>query len=155
MRKRSLQPVDVLLNSLFRDLGISERIRIEALKRQWRTIFAEPLSMHTAPVDLKGGKLVIAVDSPAWLQHLKFLKKEITDKLKPHGINLIQFRTGSIRINIERRIPDRKAMPEDFRELNADDIDRIDHTIGMIEDAELKEAVRSAMEKSAKRKLRS
>jgi hypothetical protein len=155
MRKRSLLPVDILLNSLFRDLGISERIRIDALKRQWRTIFAEPLCMHTAPVDLKEGKLIIAVDSPAWLQHLKFLKKEITDKLRPHGIKVIQFRPGSVRIDNERSIPEKMAPPEAFRELTNDDISHIESTIEGIEDRELKVSIRQVMEKAARRKSRS
>ncbi|HTZ19111.1 MAG TPA: DUF721 domain-containing protein [Dissulfurispiraceae bacterium] len=151
--KRSLLPVDVLLNSLFKDLGIAERIRIEAIKRQWRDIFAEPLSMHTAPSGLKEGKLIIAVDSPAWLQHLKFLQKEMIAKLKPFGIKAVQFRIGSVRSDYSRRIPERMAPPEAFRELTGDDLDRINKAVAGIDDVELKEAVRLAMEKSSRRKL--
>jgi hypothetical protein len=109
--------------------------------------------MHTAPADIKEGKLVIAVDSPAWLQHLKFLKKELTDKLRPHGIKVIQFRLGSVRINSERQIPSKSAPPEAFRELTENDIARIDDTVDEIDDAELKEVIRQAMEKSARRKM--
>jgi hypothetical protein len=154
MRKQSLLPVDSLLNSLFRDLGISERIRIETLRRKWHTIIAEPLSNHTAPADIKDGKLVIAVDSPAWLQHLKFLKKEIADKLKPHGVSDIRLKLGNVRIDSERQIPDNRALPESFRDLTDNDIDRINHAVAEIEDTELKDVIRHVMEKSARRKMR-
>jgi len=154
MRKQSLLPVDALLNSLFRDLGMSERMRIEALKRQWRNIFAEPLSLHTAPMDLKGDKLVIAVDSPAWLQHLKFLKKEISEKLTPYGIKVIQLKLGSIRIDRERQIPEKAAPPEAFRELTSDDIDGIDSAVAEIGDRDLRDVARHLMEKAARRKMR-
>ena len=154
MRKQSLLPVDALLNSLFRDLGISERIRIETLRRKWCSIFAEPLSSHTAPADLKDGKLVIAVDSPAWLQHLKFLKREISDKLKAHGIKDIKLKLGSVHIDNEHQMPGKLASPEFFRELTDEDIARIDHTMSGIEDGELKDVIKQAMEKATRRKLR-
>jgi predicted nucleic acid-binding Zn ribbon protein len=153
MRKRSLLPVNGLLDSLFQNLGISERIRIETLRRKWHTIIAEPLSNHTAPVDLKDGKLVIAVDSPAWLHHLKFLKKEMADKLKPHGVSDIRLKLGNVRIDSERQIPDNVALPESFRELTADEITRIDRTIEDIEDGELKDVIKHVMEKSMMRKM--
>ena len=153
MRKRTLQPVNVLLNSLFRNLGISDRIRLEALRRQWQTIFAGPLSMHTAPVELKASKLVVAVDSPAWLQHLKFLNKEILDKIASHDIRSIQLRLGSVRVDSERQIPDKKASLADFRELTDDDRAAIDSAVSGIEDDELKDVIRQTMEKAARRKL--
>lgn len=154
MRKRTLQPVNVLLNSLFRNLGISDRIRLEALRRQWRTIFAGSLSLHTAPVELKASKLVIAVDSPAWLQHLKFLNKEILDKIASHHIRNIQFRLGSVHFDSERPIPDKKASLSDFRELTNDDRAAIDRAVSEIGDDELKNVIRQAMEKAARRKLK-
>ena len=154
MRKRTLQPVNILLNSLFRNLGISDRIRLEALRRQWQTIFAGSLSMHTAPVELKASKLVIAVDSPAWLQHLKFMNKEILDKIASHDIRSIQFRLGSVRFDSERKIPDKKASLNDFRELTNDDKTAIDRAVSGIEDDELKDVIRQTMEKAARRKLK-
>ena len=153
MRKQSLLPVDALLNSLFRDLGMSERIRIEALKRQWRNIFAEPLSIHTAPMEIRGDKLIIAVDSPAWLQHLKFLKKEISEKLANHGIKIIQLKLGSVRLDRERPIPGITAPPEAFRKLTSNDIACIDSAVAGIGDTDLRDVVRHLMEKAASRKM--
>jgi predicted nucleic acid-binding Zn ribbon protein len=152
MRKRSLLPVNSLLDTLFQNLGISERIRIETLRRKWRTIITEPLSNHTAPTEIKDGKLVIAVDSPAWLHHLKFLKKEMADKLKPHGVTDIRLKIGNVRIDSERQIPDNVALPESFRELTGDEITCIDRTIEDIEDGELKDVIKHVIEKSMMRK---
>ena len=154
--KRSLLPVDVLLNSLFKQLGISERFRIEAIRREWCDIFGEPLSMHTEPADLKDSKLTIAVDSPAWLQHIKFLQKEITDKLRQHGIKTVQFRVGRIgrgRSYHEKRLLDTKAPSDVFRELTDEDCARISRAISGIKDEELKEVIRITMVKAARRKM--
>ncbi len=152
MRKRSLLPLDSLLNSLFRDLGIAERMRIESLRRKWCDIFAEPLSIHTAPAELKNDILVIAVDSPAWLQHLKFLKKEMAQKLAGYGIKDIRFKLGRVyNDNLEKTKEDPS---QTFRELSVEDIARIEKTTSDVQDDELKDIIRSAMEKSAKRRFR-
>lgn len=152
MRKRALSQIDGLLNSLFKDLGISERIKVETLRRQWRNIFDEPLSMHTAPLDMKGGKLVIAVDSPAWLQHLKFLKSEMAGKLERYGIKAVQLKLGSVRAEENIRKQDRHASAEEFRSLTDDDLAYIKQTVAGIDDMELRESVRRAMERASSRK---
>lgn len=155
MRKRHtrLLPINGLLNTLFGDLGITERIKLDTLRRQWREIFSEPLSLHTAPTDLKDGILVIAVDSPTWLQHLKFLQKEILEKLKAHDIKDVKLKHGSVRFESSRKIHEKKAPPEAFRELTDQDNARIDRTVAEIGDDELKDAIRHAMEKSTRRKM--
>ncbi|MGO9378343.1 MAG: DUF721 domain-containing protein [Dissulfurispiraceae bacterium] len=155
MRKRTLQPVNVLLNSLFRDIGLADRMRLETLKRQWQKIFPGPVSIHTTPAELKESKLAISVDSPAWLQHLKYLNKEILEKIASHGIKSIQFRLGSIHFENERKIPEVKTSPDDFRELTNDDRADINRVISEIDDDELKDVIRQAMEKAASRKLKS
>jgi hypothetical protein len=153
MRKQVLQPLNVLLDSMFRDLGISDRIRLEQLKRRWRKIFSGSLSMHTSPAELKENRLVIAVDSPAWLQHLKFLNKEILAKISAYGIKSIQFRLGSVRSDSELSTPTKEAAPDDFRELTSEEYDAINRVIAEIEDDELKALIGRAMEKAARRKM--
>jgi hypothetical protein len=137
---------------MYRNLGISERIKLDNLKRKWREMFDGPLAVHTLPVDIKEGLLTIAVDSPTWLHHLKFMKQEMIDKLKGHGVKDVRFRHGGVDFENERKIYEKKAQPEDFRELTSEDRYRIDETVDEIEDPELKESIRKAMEKSARRK---
>jgi hypothetical protein len=133
-------------------MGISERIKLENLRRRWQDIFSEPMSMHTAPSDIKQGVLVIAVDSPTWLQHLKFMKKEIIGKLASHGITDVRFRHGNIK-EVEQGKPfDNATPPEDFRELTSEDHYLIERTVEGVEDDELKDALKSIMEKAARRK---
>jgi len=109
--------------------------------------------MHTSPVELKGSKLVISVDSPAWLQHLKFLQKEIVEKMTAHGITQVQFRLGKIRLDKEHKVSDKMAPPEAFIELTEEEICRIAQIADDIEDSDLREVVRQTMEKAARRKL--
>ncbi len=151
-RRRPLQSINPLLDSMFRDLGISERIKLDALYRQWCDIFSGPLADHTAPTDLKEGMLVIAVDSPVWLQHLKFMKKDILAKLKSHGIKDIRLKHGNIRQDRDAGRPDKSQDRVIFRQLTAEEIDGIERAVTEIEDTELQDIVRQVLEKSASRK---
>jgi hypothetical protein len=152
-KRRPLQPINPLLDNMFRDLGISERIKLDNLKRRWPDIFSGPLALHTLPVDIKDGMLTIAVDSPTWLQHLKFMKKEMIEKLAPFEVKDVKFRHGGVEFRNEIKVYEQKAQPEDFRELTAEDKRRIQQTVDEIDDPDLKESIRKAMEKSARRKM--
>ena len=151
-RPRLLQSINPLLDSMFRDLGISERIKLDALYRQWCDIFSGPLADHTAPTDLKEGLLVIAVDSPAWLQHLKFLKKEIIAKLKAHGIKDVRFKHGTIRGDRDEGKSAKSPVSIIYRQLTSEEIKGIECAVTEIEDPELRDIIRQVLEKSAGRK---
>lgn len=62
----------------------------------WRAICGEAVARHCAPADLRDGVLSIVVDSPAWMQQLSFLKAELLDRLRPHGIEDIRFTRGKL-----------------------------------------------------------
>jgi hypothetical protein len=147
-----MQVVSPLLDSLYRDLGISERIKLDNIRRNWHDIFSGPLAEHTSPSDLKDGLLSIAVDSPAWLQHLKFLKKEILTKLKSHGVKDIRFKYGNIRQDRESGKSGKSQDEVIFREMTKEESSGIENALTEIEDAELQDAVRQVLEKSVRRK---
>ena len=96
--------------------------------------------------------LVIAVDSPVWLQHLKFMKKDILAKLKSHGIKDIRLKHGNIRQDRDAGRPDKSQDRVIFRQLTAEEIDGIERAVTEIEDTELQDIVRQVLEKSASRK---
>jgi hypothetical protein len=154
MRKktRHLQSINPVLDTIFRDLGISERIKLDTLSRRWSDIFSGPLAEHTGPLDLKEGMLVIAVDSPVWLQHLKFMKKDIIEKLKGHGVKDIKLKHGSIYRDKEGGKSAHKPEQPVYRKLTLRETESIDQAVTEIEDDELKAVIRSIFEKSVCRK---
>jgi hypothetical protein len=154
MRKHRgpLQPISPLLDSIFRDLGVSERMKLDTLCRRWPEIFTGPLASHTAPVDMKEGILVIAVDSPTWLQHLKFMKKDILEKLKGHGVKDLKLKHGTVHRDREGVKPGGSPDEPLYRELTAGETEGINRAVTEIEDDELKDIVRSVLEKSVGRK---
>jgi predicted nucleic acid-binding Zn ribbon protein len=141
-----LKTAGSVLSSVFKNLGVEEKIKLESLKRQWNDIFGEPLSLHTFPADIKDGELLINVDSPVWLQQLKFFKQEILKKLRAYAVGEIKFRHGMVYQSRFRK--DSEQQPQANRHLSDSEITWIDSTVSSIDDADLKENIKKAIKKS-------
>lgn len=147
-----------LFLSLLRELGLEDRYRVDTLQREWSALFGEPLSLHTCPSGLKEGELLVTVDSPLWLQQLKFFKEEMLKRLQSFGVRTIRFRHGSIYAS-RRRGPGHttpQSSPPALPSRPLDDADRtwIEQTIASIADEELRETLARAMEKALSRPRR-
>lgn len=145
-----------LFLSLLRDLGLEDRYTVDLLQREWSTLFGEPLSLHTCPADLKKGELLITVDSPLWLQQLKFFKGEMTAKLASYGVTGVRFTHGSLYRARRRGKPSggtegSEGTPPPLL-LDADDLAWIAETTAAIRDEELKGTLAKAMEKALGRR---
>jgi hypothetical protein len=136
---------DSLLKPLVRDLGIEDGIRLSQIKRHWYTLFHKPLSHHMSPSFLSGNELLLTVDSPVWLQELKFYQGDIITKLALYEVKTVRFRLGRVNAaeNAETGREGGKAKP-----LTAHDRSFIEDTVSTIEDEELREVVKKAMGKA-------
>jgi hypothetical protein len=139
-----------IIFSLLKDLGIEEKVKFDSLRDKWTTLFGEPLSLHTWPADLRKGELLVNVDSPAWLQQLKFFKKDIIAKLQAYDVTSVKFRHGSIYRQMTRNLT--AGEPEQKRQLTDSDRGWIEETIADVQDPELRDNLRKAMGKGLARK---
>jgi len=136
-----------LLGPVVKRLGIESGVRLSRIKYDWHTLFDKPLSLHMSPSKLTEGELLLNVDSPMWVQQLNFYKKEITAKLSGHGVREIRFRIGKVSPLRPREENGRK-----LSELSSEDARFIEGLVDVIDDAELRNAVRGAAEKSLRTK---
>lgn len=147
-----MKTVGSLLSHIFKGIGIEDKIRLESIRREWHELFNEPLSIHTCPVELKNGELVINVDSPAWLQQLKFFQQEIKEKLKTYNISSVRLKIGSVyhkEAGKYKREEFKKTAQS--RRLSDDETDWMNSVTAAISDAELKESISKVIEKSVTR----
>lgn len=141
-----------ILAAIFRNAGMEEKFTLARLQAEWTDYFDAPLSMHTFPSGLNKGFLTVNVDSPLWMQQLKFFKQPMLKKLSAAGITAIDFRRG----RVDRPVSG-AAGKEPGREksspgkLSGPDAEWIDRTLSCIEDAELREQIRSVLEKALTR----
>jgi hypothetical protein len=136
---------DVLLKPLVRDLGIDDGIRLAQVKSRWHILFQKPLSCHMSPSLLSGNELLLTVDSPVWLQELKFYQEDIIKKLASYQVRTIRFRLGRVNplANQEEDSKDRKG-----KFLTEHDCSFIEETVSDIRDKELKETLQKTIAKA-------
>lgn len=142
-----MKRADVLLKPLVRDLGLDEGIRLAQIKSQWHSIFQKPLAYHMSPSSLSGHELLLNVDSPVWLQELKFYHEDIIKKLAPYRVRAVRLRLGRVNpfVNQEGEKEGLKGKP-----LTASDQTFIEETVSNIEDEALKEVIKKAIAKAMK-----
>lgn len=99
------------------------------------------------PLHLSLGELLIGVDSPAWLQELRFRQDDILRKLSPFRIKSVRFKLGKVTGHkssvSHRRTPGKKS-----RTLDDGERSLIENTVSSVEDTELRETIRSAIRKA-------
>ena len=70
------------------------------IRERWDIILGKEIAMHSGPVSIKDGKLLVAVDSSPWLQHLTMKKKDILGKLHKdslyESVKEIRFKQGGL-----------------------------------------------------------
>ncbi len=147
----SMKPIGSILSPLFTTLALGDKIALESLKIRWDTLFNEPLSIHIWPVAMEDGVLVIHVDSPAWLQQIKFYKQDVLEKLKAHHIKDVRFRHGSVYRNTSAKRPSdasRKYTRAENKELTPSERTWMEETLSSLQNEDVKQALRNTIEKS-------
>jgi hypothetical protein len=151
-----MKKVGSLLSSIFKDLGIEDKIRLSSMQEEWRSLFNEPLSLHTYPVEIKDGELLINVDSPAWLGQLKFFKQDIIKKLSAFNITSVRFKHGRV---YSRGFKDSSGQgfkgqgdsKQNSKPITCSELEWINQAVSTVSDSQLQENIRKAIEKAMSR----
>jgi hypothetical protein len=136
---------DSLLAPLISDLGIRDGVRLAGIRKDWSSIFADPVPLHTYALMLSGDELLIAVDSPVWLQELQFYKENIVEKLASHGVKAIRFRIGRVSAPSKPKGGSRRA---GVRSLTDKERAFVQEEASKVCDEGLKETLKTTIEKA-------
>ncbi len=148
-----------ILTSIFKNIGMEDSLTLVRLQREWASLFDEPLSLHIYPASLNNGILVVNVDSPLWLQQLKFFKRAILKKLEAYRINTLDFRHGRTTPSRFNRTGNNSGMNAGEQTGHTDkalteaDVTWIDQTLAVVDDPGLQDSIRNVLEKALTRKL--
>lgn len=133
------------LSPLLKRLGLTAAVRLQRIRNEWDALFGPTLSAHMSPSRLAEGELLVNIDQPIWMQQLTFHKRQITEKLRPYGVKNVRFRIG--------RIYRAKTPGPAVREpagLSTGDAAFVEALVSGVTDENLRQAIRSAAEKSMK-----
>ena len=69
------------------------------IQRVWQNIIEKKAAEHTAISGLKGGELMVSVDSSAWLFQMNAIKHKLLKSLRElePGIQQISFKIGKVK----------------------------------------------------------
>lgn len=83
---------------MLRGLGAPEASGVHLVFDRWIEVVGESLAARTKPLRIEGHKLVLAVDEPAMVTHVKFLQPELLARLEellgPGRVTALDLRVG-------------------------------------------------------------
>ena len=144
--KKKLDRLSYTLGSMLKARGLGSRLSEYRVFGLWEKTVGPVIARHAQPQAVRGKKLMLVVDSPAWMQQLSLLKPEIMEKvnstLGKKTINDITLRLGEVE--------SQAAPPEEppvRSVLNQDERGKIEDYVRGISDPDTREAVRRVIEK--------
>jgi hypothetical protein len=143
---RQLNRLSMTLDKLLKARGFQGRLHEYRVFGQWERSVGEMIARHAQPQSVRGSRLFLIVDSPAWMQQLTLLKPEIIEKLnRSMGgtvIKDITLKLGEITIGHERLPEEPPAAP-----LEPDERATIEHYVAKIADVATRDTIRRVIEK--------
>lgn len=72
---------DQILQGLIAQYGLEGPMAEHRLREHWAEVVGDQIASHAQPDQIRFRKLYLAVDSPAWMQELAFLKPTLMEKV--------------------------------------------------------------------------
>lgn len=115
------------------------------LRKDWAKIVGNSVAHHSLPVHVRNDCLTVNVDDPIWVQELTLQKDSIRENILNHFGNpafgklfsSVKFRNGDITPPPLAREPGNEPML-----LEKGMLERIDKTVGAVDDPDLRQALR-------------
>lgn len=154
--KKKLDRLSHTLGNMLKARGLGGRLSEYRVFGQWEKSVGPVLARHAQPQAVRGKKLTLVVDSPAWMQQLSLLKPEIVEKvnrtLGKEAIKEITLRLGEV----ESRHEPLEELPNPTRAvLGREEREKIEEYVRGISQPDIREAISRVIEKdilSRKRK---
>jgi len=132
--------------------SVKDHLRGHEIWARWRDIVGPELARLTIPVELKQKVLEIQVAHQAWAQQLQFLKPSILAKIKglckTCEVKDLRFKVGKVE-PIAPRVDE--SFGRKIKELPVRLSERQEMTLRSVEDPELRQTIRMAMEAALRR----
>lgn len=156
MRKKRLERLSYTLGGILRTRGMQGRLSEFRIFGQWEKTVGGLIAQHASPQSLRGERLYLAVDSPAWMQQLSLLKPMIIGKvnaaLGKEAVKNITLNIGEVQpVRSPASRPVQVAGPS---ELTKEECARVEETVAGVRDPDVRQALRRLIEKDLLSKRR-
>ena len=141
-----IDKLSVTLGRILKARGLENRLSEYHVLVQWEKAAGEVIVRHARPQSVRGRKLTLIVDSPAWMQQLSLLKPEIIMKVNASlgrdAIREIVLKLGEVPSS-----PSSAEAPVVRESLSREVRAQIENYLQEIHDPDTREAVRRVIEK--------
>ncbi len=164
---RQFIPVGEILKDVLKSRGLGSGDLLFRIQRNWASAVGEKIAQHACPLMLRGGRLTVAVDSPAWMSELSMLSPQIIEKInsKPNdgmatnggyptggAVGELKFRLGAGKpAPTGRQGPDKKRPPIKKRALTPGEKAAVETASANIPDKELRLQAERMLSNSCRR----
>ena len=97
--RKGPERIGTVLDSLFKQQGIEEPIRVHRVVVDWDRVVGDRVSRHARATHIEHGQLMVEVESPAWMHRLQMEESDLRTRINRHYgeeiIRRIRFRLGS------------------------------------------------------------
>jgi hypothetical protein len=149
---KKLDKLSYTLGSMLKARGLQGQLSEYRIFGQWEQTVGAVIARHAQPQGVRGKKLFLSVDSPAWMQQLSLLKPEIIEKvnrsLGKEAIKEIALKLGEIVSTKGRQAEEAPIRAP----LNAEEREKIEQYVREIHDPDVREAIRRVIEKDLESK---
>ncbi|MDR2400573.1 MAG: DUF721 domain-containing protein [Deferribacteraceae bacterium] len=146
--KSSLIPLSsIVSNPSVKSKGIYAYNILTHIRRQWEASVGR-IKEFSFPYKFRDGVLSVAVTDSIWYSEIKFLKKEILEKISAVNSEVTELRFTLTDDKVISPLSPPKELPPVYRALSDNEINSIENTAELIKDPELREIFRNAMSKS-------
>ena len=151
---RKIARLSSSLDGLLRSYGFGSKLSEYRLFGKWDKAVGDAIALHARPLALRGTKLALVVDSPAWMQQLSLMKPQLIEKVNQmlgrDAVKDITLKLGEVELPQKKEAAYRPAPVQ----LGDATMKQIDGYVKDLDDEEMRAALRRLIEKDFQQKKR-
>lgn len=150
--------IDLLLDGLIRDYGLDHKVLEVKVFAAWKEAVGALIARNTRPVSLVNGKLTVYTSAHVWVNELQMLRGRVIPKINKAvsfpAVKTLEFSIKPIHSSKSpksQRFRRPKRLKLENTELDTETLKRIDQTVALVEDPELKARLKRLFIKQSQR----
>lgn len=148
-KERPLTKISDVLLKIAKKFDLEIKIVEQTINKNWTKLVGERIASHTKPDTVSYRKLLVHVDSPAWMQQLTFLKEDIIKNINEAAgrqiIKEIRFQIGDVTKDVEAISEEESKNKVEFRPLTKNDLSFAEEVTRPIDDEKTKGKAKKAI----------
>jgi predicted nucleic acid-binding Zn ribbon protein len=143
---KKIDRLSTTIAKILRSRGLEGGLSEYKVFGHWEKTVGEVIALHAHPAMVRGKKLTLIVDSPAWMQQLSLLKPELIKKV---NIDLGRESIRDITLKLGEVTPPKRTVDALPGRVSLDQDERmtIERYVQQVRDPDIRDAIRRVVEK--------